>query len=387
MEPQLVNSLLAKALAAELDAVAEASQEAPISDEDALRDLLPPQIDYSPYVRYIRHQGVPGWGCFAYSMAACWDIQNERVCPNSPNVSVNRMLWFHVMRAAAIAGEDMELEFRQSGATVAASAVAAWFAKRIDFYTPDGKPCKNEDDYLRYFGVPTEGTEWTDPDGVRWPTEEGDYEASNFRLKTKKTVPVDVNSFRNALAQGPLRIAIPHHFIALVGYDDAQQRFKYLDSGGDRLGGGGFGYIDYSKLAQEVRGGELYEFLAPRSVPTATITLHHSYRQDVYLWLRVEGCAYAKRIWPNSHRQDDSRNLTLTVMLPRGFVWPPGPGNQIYLDVYDCGDRTSNGGAADISASFCGQKYVRYHPNPVSPGHVTAGATFQTRELLTLHVP
>ncbi len=385
METQLTNSLLAWAFTAEHSAVIDASREALTFAPNATLAQLPSQIDYTPHVHYLRHQGVPGWGCFAYSLAACWDIQNERACPGSPNVSVNRMLWFHVMRAVSIAGEEMVKEFSESGAIATATAAAAWFAKRIDFYTPDGRPCKSEDDYLTSFGVPTEGTEWTDPDGVRWPTAEGDYEASNFRMKGKNAVPVDVNALRNALTQGPLRIAVPGHFVALIGYDDVQQRFKYQDSGGDR--GGGFGYIEYNRLSQTVKGATLYEFVAPRSVPTVTITLQHSFRQDVYIWLRVEGCTYAKRIWPNSHRQDDSRNLTFTVMLPRGFVWPPSPGNNIFLDVYDCGDHTTSGGSVGLSVSFCGQKYITNQPSPVPIGYVTDLTAFHTRELLTLHVP
>jgi hypothetical protein len=391
METQLINSLLFQAFTAEHNAVTEASRAVSASAPIVAMAQLPPQIDYSPYVHYIRHQGIPGWGCFNYALAACWDIQNERVCPRSPNVSVNRMLWCHTMLTPAIVGQAMEADFRKSGATTAADAVAQWFAKRIDFSTPDGKPCKNGDDYLTSFGVPTEGTEWTDPDGVRWPTEEGDYEASNFRMKGKKTIPVDLNSLRNALIQGPLRIAVPGppgrpgHFVALVGYDDVQQCFKYLDSAGDR--NGGFGYIEYSKLSQKVEGAEFFEFHAPKSVPTATITLQHSFRQDVYLWLRVEDCTYAKRIWPNSHRQDDSRNLSFTVMLPRGFVWPPGSGNRIFLDVYDCGAHTTSGGTIELSVSFCGQEYVTNNPNPVPIGYVTAPTAFHSRELLTLHVP
>lgn len=387
MNVQIANSLLAQALEEELRRVREASRQATMEIGDAEAGVLPATKDYSPYVRYIRHQGTPGWGCFAYSTVACWDIQNAIVCPGSPNISANRLLWFHVMRAARIAGGTMIKEFVLSGKPAAAAAVGGWFAKRVDFYTPDGRPCKSEDDYLKSFGAPTEGTEWTDPDGVRWPTSEGDYEASNFRLKERTPVPVNLDSFRAALTRGPMRIEIPQHFVALVGYDDTRQRFKYLDSGGDRSGEAGFRYIAYSEFAKEVRGGESYEFVAPRSVPTATITLHHSFRQDVYVWLRVEGCSYAKRIWPNNHRQDDSRNLTLTIMLPRGFVWPPGPSNRIFLDVYDSGDHTSGGGDVNIEASFCRQRYVRDRPAPVSPGYMTAGVTFPTRQMLTLHVP
>jgi hypothetical protein len=289
--------------------------------------LIPSSVDYSPFICFVRNQGA--WGCFANAQAACWDIQNERKFPYSPNISVNRILWaftFEVIRKETI---------------------------------PFGNQTANTvDDYLKNFGSPTEGTELTNSDALQWPTTAGDLECPHFKLAVHSTpIQVTLEQLKISLAEkGPLRIGVwGNHFVALVGYDDATQKFKFINSWGDDWGDNGFWYIDYAKLNQEVDSAEFYDF-SIQPMPTARIAFNSNHRQDVYMWLGVENQNKAKRIWPNGQRQDNSKNLNITVTLPDGFQWPPKQGNRLYLDVYASGITYSYGGQMiEFTAAFNGQ--------------------------------
>lgn len=325
----------------------EASKKAPKTRIP--KEALPPSVDLSHYIQYVRHQGA--YSCFAHATIACWDIFNEMKCPYSPNLSVNRWIW------------AWGYQFRRE-------RVAGYDGRMYKCYDPYAG-----EKYLAALGCPTEGSELTDTWAVRWPTEDGDYEAPNYKLASYNptAVRVDVNEFKMKLANGvPLRLGIPGHYVALVGYDDTAQRFKVLDSAGDRYGENGFWYINYSDLRSVVEGADFYTFVPPKSVPSARIRFTHSHRQDVYLWIGVEGKLFPKRIWPNGQRQDDSRNLSFTVTLPRGFIWPPAAGNRLFLEVYDSGGHYGTGGEmVEFTAAFCGHVFrcselsrgpVRFNP-------------------------
>ncbi len=299
-----------------------------------------PKVDYSPFIPYIREQG--GYSCGMQAGAACWDILNEKATSFSPNVSANRMIWL-------------------------------WKIIDIDKQPLIAQDCKiynSVTDYEMALGVPTEGSELTNTDAVQWPTEDGNIESPNFRLAGPPiALPVEVNEIKKALNQGPVRVSTwrdvcnggtavggADHFVALVGYDDSTRRFKFVNSWGDQWNEGGFGYFGYDSLNKEVEGAEQYHVVTPKSLAVAHISFTHSCRQDVFLWLGIEGYPSAKRIWPTGQLQDVSHNLSFTVTLPRGFVWPPGPDNRLYLDIYDCGRHYESGGQLQAFwAAFCYQ--------------------------------
>ena len=248
-----------------------------------------------------------------------------------------------------------------------------------------------DDDLLYYEGCATEGSELTNSDAVQWPTDEGDYERTNFRLdrhvlakpgEYTMAIPVTVEDLRYWLAGGPLRITIMdgHHSVALVGYDDTTKRFKFLNSWGDqwsdKYGDKGFGYIEYSNVKSDIQGAEAYTFVPPKAMPCLRVKFTHSWRQDVYLWIGVEGATKCKRIWPTGQRQDDSHNLWLTVTLPQGFAWPPTQQNRVYLDVYDCGAHSNAGGLIEELITGYNGNYVTSSdlatgPVPFQPGKMT----------------
>jgi len=306
--------------------VKENSEKAPITFTPELMGTLSSKVDHSHLITFVREQG--GYGCGMYSATACWDVMNEKLCPFSPNISVNRQLW----------AWSLELH-----------------GKII--HDPTGKPYSKMGDYFKGFGCPTEGSELTDSDAVHWPTKEGDLEAPMYRIDTATPVSVDVQEFKKWLAKGPLRVTIGgNHFVAFMGYDDATKKFKYLNSWGDRWGENGFGYVEYSKLSEKVQGAEFYTFTPPKSVPAARIKLtQEEGRQNVHMWLGIEGKTAAKKIWPSGQSHDISRKLEYTVMLPRGFVWPPESTNRLYLEILDTGGNYETGGKLEeFTAAFGG---------------------------------
>ncbi len=360
---------------------------------------FPLSVDHSVHISYVREQGA--YGCGLNAAAACWDILFTKYCwPNfHPNVSVNRMLW-------------------------------AWRWPLMCF--PEDKPCSQRspgkipgfwgfeyealDDYLHNFGCATEGTEPSNSDGIQWPTDEGNYECFNYRLdrhpmavapKYVYDAKVDLNELKYWLNGGPVRVGVwGNHFVTLVGYDDNTARFKFINSWGDRwhhLGADdGFGFIDYSKLNQEIDSAQVYQLQPPKSIPCARIRFKSQYRQDVHLWLGFEGKSAVRRIWPTGQRQDKSWNLSLIVALPRGFSWPPSTQNRVFLDVYDTGAHSNAGGTIEeFTVGFCGQYHycadITHGPANnigVPAGHQPTGGvqwitpkSFKAGEMLRLTVP
>lgn len=357
---------------------------------------LPPKVDHSQHISYIRNQGA--YGCFANAIAACMDITfTKHFWPHfHPNVSVNRMLW--------VWGD--------------------WILQKKDAPGLGDDKYSSLNSYLYHFGCSTEGTELSDSDGVQWPTDEGNYECPNYRLGTsigsgtplveailvqmllhdyEIPIKVGLKELKSWLQYVPMRVSVMNdeHFVALVGYDDTTSRFKFINSWGDLWGENGFGYIDYNKLDQEISSAQVYPVKPPLSVPCAKIRFRSQYRQDINLWLGVEGKMLSKCIWPTRQRQDTSHNLSLIVTLPRGFAWPPSPENRVFLRVYDSGAHSNAGGSIDeFTVGFSGQYHycteIAHGPanNIVVPGDQPVGGaqwhtpkSFKPGQLLQLTIP
>lgn len=353
---------------------------------------LPPWVDHSVHVKYIRHQGV--WGCGMNAAAACWDILLDKYCApfTHPNISVNRMLWAHAWTLRCWP-ENVPCNERTS----------------LPIPGPGGTSYNTLDEYLNGLGCPTEGTELTNSDAVQWPTTAGDSECANYRLdRHPKAIPpnffhrdlkVDLNELKFWLKGGPVRVGIwpdKGHFVALVGYDDAVQKLKFVNSWGDQWDeNGGFGYVDYGKISEKLFAARVYQYVPPQAVPCARVRFTSEWRQDVHLWIGIEGTKNVKRIWPSGQRQDNSKNLWFTVTLPSGFQWPPSPQNSLFLDVYDAGAHSAAGGdVLEFSAHFGDQhrfctEILQGTPDPdnASAGSGIVPRHFAPRQLtrVTIH--
>ncbi len=332
---------------------------------------LPPKVDYTPQIPFVRHQGA--FACGQNAGAACWDVMNELVSPYSPNVSANRAIWYWAQELR----RDQVLKLLSSiNRTPDSIPDKDWYyafgvTDCQDFLqccpVPGGKSYYSTNECFANFGCPSEGTELTDSDAIKWPTEPGNAEAPNYRMKLQGprnspwvAVNVNLNDLRYHLSTKPLRLTVLNweHSVALIGYDDTKQEFKYINSWGDRFEDNGYGYINYSELNQKVQAAEYLLIEPPKPVPAVRVSFKHTFRQDVRLFLygkQPNGTPTAKQIWPSGQRQDDSRNLTLTVTLPAGFAWPPSAGNKLYLQVLDSGaNATSGGDLVEFTGAFAG---------------------------------
>lgn len=315
----------------------------------------PSWVDHSVHVKYIRDQGA--YACGLNAQAACWDILLAKNCEPyiHPNISVNRMIW----------GWAWKLRTADPIPGLAGAGYSTY------------------DEYLNGFGCPTEGTELTNSDAVQWPTDAGNAECPNYRLDRHpqavapnfyRDVKVNLIELKFWLEKGPVRVGIwGNHFVTLVGYDDNSQRLKFLNSWGDRWGENGFGYVDYANINQEINSAQIYKIVPPPPVPCVRIRFTSQWRQDVHLWLGIEGTNLIKRIWPSGQRQDNSWNLWLTVTLPPGFNWPPSPQHRIFLDVYDAGGHSNAGGAIQEFSAHFGEEHrfcteiLQGIPDPENP--------------------
>jgi hypothetical protein len=329
----------------------------------------PSQVDLSKYLHYIRKQG--GAGCWGYSMLAVWDIMNEMTCPYSPNLSMNLWLKFHHRR---------DLWEKQGGIN-----------------GPSGrfhKMTNPEYGFVQSFGLPTEGTELTCPT-IRWTgswTREGTNEAYNYRLKSlPEKIAVSSSEFIKWLAVGhPIRVKIPYHFVAIVGYDaqPSKQTFTYVNSAGDRWRAGGFGTYTFQQVDDKnpVEEAEVIHIIPPKPVPAARIRFTTppagGRRLNVNLWLSVADSPLLRRkIWPVWEWDDDSANLDYTVRLPSEFMWPPSQTNRLVLDLYDSGAFSDTGGTLEEFTAAFGGHIVKC--SELSRGPISFGA----REHRRFHIP
>lgn len=373
---------------------AEALKSAAMSQAAALTfplaHPLAPWVDHSVHVKYIRDQGA--WGCGMNAAAACWDILLAKYCVPyiHPNISVNRMLWAH------------------------AWTLRCWpenlpCGQRTPLPIPGlgGASYNTLDEYLNGLGCPTEGTELTNSDAVQWPTKAGDAECPHYRMDRHPQatppnlfhldVKPELNELKYWLQGGPVRVGIwPNigHFVTLVGYDDAEQKLKFLNSWGDQWGDNGFDHLEYDKVGQEIFAARVYQYVLPPAVPCARIRFTSQWRQDVHLWLGIEGTNKVKRIWPSGQRQDESKNLWFTVTLPQGAVWPPSAQNRLFLDIYDSGEHSNAGGAVLEFSTHFGEDHrscteiLQGIPDPDTPGGGgIVPRHFAPRQLVHLTIP
>jgi hypothetical protein len=342
-----------------------ASKSAVVAELQAM-GAEPDSVDLSAFLHLIRRQS--GAGCWGYSTVAVWDIMNEMACPFSPNLSMRLWMMLHRRR---------ELWDKQKG-----------------IYTPDGRfhaMTNPEYGFLQSFGNVTEGTERTLHNyPSEWPdggwSEEGINEASNYRLASHpKPIPVSSVSFIAALAAGkPFRLLIEGkdasgkgwgHWIAVVGYDKLAKTFKYVNSAGDLWKNGGFDTYTFAEVdsgqagAIKIAKAETFDIHVPRPVPAARISVKHTNRSNVVLWMSVEDSPHPpSQIWPQGWHEN-SANLRFTVRLPKELIWPPTQGSRVLLDVFDTGEYGISGGTlTEFTAAFGG--HVISSPDVPAPINV-----------------
>jgi hypothetical protein len=313
----------------------------------------PKSVDLSPYVHFVRRQG--GAGCWGYSMVAMWDIMNEMQCPFTPNLSMRIWMMMHRRRELWESGKGIRTPDGR-------------FHKMIHPDDPTKASPGPEWGLFQSFGNTTEGCDPTQHHHpANWPdggwSREGINEAANYRLKGEpQKITVSSKCFIRALARGqPIRLKVGGHFVAVVGYDKKTKRFKWLNSGGDKWGDGGYATYTFADVDAGTAGGtkiysaEVIEIIPPRPVPAARIRIEHTDRANVHLWLGAENSPHPRtKIWPHGFN-DNSRVLHFTVRLPPEFIWPPKPNNRLVLELYDAANYSKTGGVVkEFTAAFGG---------------------------------
>lgn len=316
-------------------------------------------VDLSQYITYHRVQGGPG--CWGYATLACWDVMNEIATPNAPNLSMNLWLRLHALR-----------DWSSSG------FVAVPDGRLLSMRYPDGTPVKGPEwgdpPFFNTFGITTEGTEphIADLRLIGDFTRDGTNEARNYRLLREPTqITVSTASFKAELDQNrPIRVETTPaggqgHVQAILGYDDATQRFRVLDSMGDQAYGpdGPYHFLGFADADAEQMPGwgrivvaYTIQIVPPKPVPVAEVWIEHdTTRENVDLWLSAEGSLQPKRkIWPAQQTgdplPDPCRTLHYKVPLPREIVWPPSPAGRAVLNLYDSNRNALGPGGGRIRA-------------------------------------
>ncbi len=329
---------------------------------------LPSKVDLSKYLHFIRKQG--GLGCWGYSFLAIWDIMNEMVCPYSPNLSFR--LWktiFYKHHVWEVYDDIYSPDGRYHD------------VKCLDLKNDEEKRCgslnKGNPPFFTSFGCTTEGTDPSLHDyparyqDLGWSTE-GVNEAHNYRLEGDRIkIAVDSETFIDRLAQShPIQISGGDHVVAVVGYDKNAKTFKILDSGGDKLGNGGYHTITFDQVDKKEKLWFLGDYIShayilpkwekippPKPVPAARIQIkHNDERGNIQLWIGIEDSPLPKnKIWSHGWK-DNSRSLHYTVRLPSEFIWPPSEDNRIILELYDSAiySKNSGGEIIEFTAAFGG---------------------------------
>ena len=307
---------------------------------------VPDNVDLSRHLRYIQSQPVGGGGCWGYSGLMCWDIMNEMASPFSPNLSCKLWLSLH-WRRDLWEGKD-----------------GIWIPPPPK-YTYHKVVSEIGPEYWLFesFGNITEGTEmafgvypyYGPYPRIDWHLQ-GLLEAGNYKLRSAPhhVEEISQDSFIGLLASGyPISISLTNHVVVIVGYDTDSGTFRFVNPWGDKWGNEGFSTftfeeIDNNKIEsvaefkdQEIDDASTFDIIPPKPVPVARISFHHDFgRSNVTLWLSLEdynGRRFIqRRIWFRNV-DDNSKNLSYTVRLPRELIWPPSRENSLVLDLYDIG--------------------------------------------------
>lgn len=300
-------------------------------EQTMLRSSFPPSIDYSKYLTLTRCQDGSG-GCFLYAALAVIDILKEREHPYTPDLSYRYAQYYYDNRQ--VAQKKVHTDYGSCAEACLHSDYDAlvWVQDHFD----DSK-------------CPA-------------PTAQNDAQAKRYRMSdTSDPVTPTVGALKSLLvSKDPLwacgTIGGTGHCIALVGYDDSQNAFRFINSWGDRWNGDGYGLIPYSQVQQTLSYVTYFtnrpsERAGTPDAYTARIRVRHQHlRNELTVAVGLEG-EPPMIVWDRPNEtgppEDYNKDLDIDVPLPEYAAshWPPSSGNLWYVKVAD-GD--PNGKAATV---------------------------------------
>lgn len=298
--------------------------------------LTPPKkVDYTPYLSFIRTQDGNG-GCLGFTLMHLMDILKEMEHPYTPDKS---FAYMH-LRQEQLRDKEGVPDTKMSEELITKYGVASEVV-----YPSDYSGCTKN----------SEGIYVTD--NMPPLSDTAKNEATYYKIKSQEfTSPVDVDTLKTLLneygpvgGQGGSDVWVNHSML-IVGYDDATENFKVLNSWGDywKYGGGigdGFFFWPYSRVSEISMLKSLVNEPSDRSggdyAYTARIGVNAPYsRNSLVISIGVEG-ETPLTIWNAPNKigpwPDYNSDLTLDVYLPSYAKshWPPG--DEWYVKVSNTG--------------------------------------------------
>jgi hypothetical protein len=289
--------------------------------QNMLYSTFPPKVDYSQYITLTRCQDGAG-GCFLYAALAVIDILKEREHPYTPDLSYRYAQYYY---------DNKHVDQK----------------KVHTDYGSCPEACLHSD-----YDAQVWAGDHFDDTNCPHPTPQDDAQARRYRIQdTSDPVTPAVSALKSLLvSKGPLWAAgtvegVAHCF-AIVGYDDSQNAFRFINSWGDGWNGNGYGCIPYAQVSQMLDHVTYFTNRASERVGTpdaftARIRIRHdNLRNELRVAVGVEGMQ-PMIIWDRPNQtgppQDWNKNLDIDVPLPSYAAshWPPSPSNLWYVQVTD----------------------------------------------------
>jgi hypothetical protein len=287
---------------------------------------LPPVVDYSKYVTFVRNQAGFG-GCGSYASIAILDILQEREYPYAPDASFYFNSWVYNTKNI----NQLEV-IKQYG-----SAPEAIYPTNYDIY-PQQPPAPSIAvlNNAQLYKIASYS------DVVSNPT------VDQLKRMLVRHGPV--------FAAGDTPDGAEHeHVFTIIGYDDNAQAFTVLNSFGDQWGANGMMKMPYgSVVAQPAYGTTprvdwvrwVENKASSRLEPfTARIHVDHNIaRNNLIIRIGVDGQA------PMTQGIDSSKGLTFDFPLPAYAAqhWPPNGTNKWYVEVQDVSGRPASETVATV---------------------------------------
>ncbi len=290
-------------------------------DQKMLYTTFPPKVDYSQYITLTRCQDGAG-GCFLYAALYVIDILKEKEHPYTPDLSYRYAQYYYNNRQVP--------------------------QKKIHTDYGSCSEASLHSDYDQLVWV----TDHFDDSKCPIPTTQNDAEAKRYRISdTSDPITPTVSTLKSLLvSKGPIwaagTIGGVGHCIAIVGYDDAQNAFRFINSWGDTWNGDGYGLIPYNQVSQMLSYVTYFtnkptERAGTPDAYTARIRVHHqNLRSELTVCVGVERLK-PTIIWDRPNEtgppQDWNKNLDIDVPLPSyaASYWPPSPNNRWYVQITD----------------------------------------------------
>lgn len=315
-----------------MNAACFSSQDASES-HSLIKTELPSRIDYSKYVT-LKYDQVGG-GCGGATDATVVNILKEMEAPCTPDLSLrflhyvfNDSMFLHLDNRITHEGLD------QAGTIIkyGCCSETTWPYIKHAFPDPDAPP-----------DVAFE-------------------EASLYKI-LKLSDPVmtpDVNTVRQMLAEyGPLVGIGGGHAFAVIGYDDGNHEFIYLNSWGDWWKDKGYLHVPYNKIRNPLGDDHFFDLNRVHYILNEPNEIGHRFTGRIriqtengrkYLTVKVYAEGQPPTVVWMPREKDRNKELYLDFPLPEYAekFWPPSKKYRWFVEVSDA----SPGSAAEKAATI-----------------------------------